>query len=94
MICNALSNQKTNRIQNWFCGIGCQQGGAAKFCMHAYNSHGANGSARLCNLMVSATATGRASGAVVTALAVAYAERRMRSNLEDLIQKFQILQLL
>ena len=39
--------------------------------------------------MVSATATGRASGAVVTALAVAYAERRMRSNLEDLIQKFQ-----
>ncbi len=55
MICNALSNQKTNRIQNWFCGIGCQQGGAAKIFMHAYNSHGANGSARLFNLMVSAS---------------------------------------
>ena len=60
--------------------------------MHTYNSHGANSSAqRLLNLMVSATATGRASGAVVTALAVAYADRRMRSNLEEnLIQKFQI----
>jgi hypothetical protein len=40
----------------------------AEFCMSIYNRHGC--SPRLFNIMVTATATGRASGAVVTALAV------------------------
>ena len=63
---------------------------AAKFCMNAYNNHCAKGcSKRLFDLLVSAAATGRASGAVVTALAIAYAEGRMSSNLVDLIKKFQ-----
>jgi hypothetical protein len=63
---------------------------AATFCMNTYHNHGSNLSLRLLDIMVSVTATGRASGAVVTALAVAYADRRMRSNLKDHIQRFQV----